>query len=92
MKVTKLELGQYDCLEKGKTLKDDWLHRWVIHKIMPKTVDVSCICYWDGYPSPITGNTVYRKEAGGRRGRYDKTSLLTQINLFNNAVFTGRRK
>jgi len=35
MKITKLELGQYD-------VKDgEWTRRYVINKIMPKTADVS---------------------------------------------------
>jgi len=73
MKHIQIELGQYDV--KG----GDWLTRYIIHKIMLKTVDVSIIDrHRDGW------------EKAHRAYRYPKNILLDQINYFSNAEFLPR--
>ena len=75
MQHTQVELGQYD-------IKDGaWRTRYVINKVMPKTVDVSIIDkHHDGW------------ERSDRAYRYPKNILLGHINQFNNAEFIPRVK
>ena len=76
MIITKLDLGQYSVKE------DNFIFLYVIHKIHPKTVDVSIIDYYRPPMSTITSRAVKRHY------RYNKIDLLAQININKNAIFS----